>query len=524
MAEVNEFFGKQVMSSQTPLPFGKWRSFFWPVYKHELKVLIPMLIMFFLIAFNYNLLRIAKDAMVVTAKSSGADAIPFLKTWAVLPMAFLMTFLFTRLSNKFKFERVFYLMMGLFLGFYALFAFMLYPIHDFLHPHALADRFENILTPGCHGLVAIFRNWTFTAFYVMSELWSTAIMTVLFWGFANQITSVSAAKRFYVILSIGGNASSIFSGTLSTLISDWGIQLGGADLWGNSIKILTTIVLLAGIATLIIFRWLNRQVLNSPSSSSFHYEKEKAEVKMGLRKNFAYLLKSPYLLCVAIIVLTYNIAINLTEVVWKDQLHLLCPNPNDYQAHMGKVSIGIGIMATIMAIFSGSLLRRFSWTVGAMIPPLILLITGSAFFSFLIFKDSGLSTLAVMLGTTPLIMGIFCGSAQNCLSRASKYTLFDTTKELAFIPLNQESKLKGKAAIDGIGSRLGKSGSAVIFFFLLAPLGSVAASVPYVALILLLIVVAWMIAVRSLGKQFNQVMNTKEDPATTSKKIEALIQ
>lgn len=508
------------MSSQSSPVFGKWRSFFWPVYTHELKVFIPMLIMFFLITFNYNLLRITKDALIVTAKSSGADAIPFLKTWAVLPMAFLMTFLFTRLSNKYKFENVFYTMMGIFLGFYALFAFVLYPVHEYLHPHALADKLEGSLTTGFHGFVAILRNWTFTAFYVMSELWSTAIMTVLFWGFANQITSVDAARRFYVILAIGGNASNIFSGTLSTLISNWSLYLGSEDIWGTSVKIIATFVLSAGVLTLGIFRWLNKKVLSTNSSSSFHYKTEKEEVKMGLRKNFSYLIKSPYLLCIAIIVLTYNIAINLTEVVWKDQLHLLCPNPNDYQAHMGKVSIGIGIMATLMALFSGYILRRFNWTVGALIPPMIILLTGSAFFSFLIFKDSGLSAIATMLGTTPLALGILCGSAQNCLSRASKYTLFDTTKELAFIPLSQESKLKGKAAIDGIGSRLGKSGSAVIYFMLLAPLGTVAASVPYVAGILLLVVLAWILAVKSLGKQFNQVMAARNKaPAPTEEKV-----
>lgn len=512
------------MSSQSSPTFGKWRSFFWPVHSNELKVFIPMLVIFFLITFNYNLLRITKDALIVTAKSSGADAIPFLKTWAVLPMAFLMTYLFTRLSNKFKFENVFYTMMGIFLGFYALFAFVLYPIHEYLHPHALADRLENSLTIGCHGFVAILRNWTFTAFYVMSELWSTAIMTVLFWGFANQITSVDAARRFYVILAIGGNASNIFSGTLSTLISNWGVYLGSADVWGTSVKIISLFVLAAGIATLIIFRWLNRNILSSlPSTStSFHYKTEKPEVMMGLRKNFSYLLKSPYLLCIAIIVLTYNIAINLTEVVWKDQLHILCPNPNDYQAHMGKVSIGIGIMATLMALFSGYILRRFNWTVGALISPMIILITGSAFFSFLIFKDSGLSVIATLLGTTPLALGILCGSAQNCLSRASKYTLFDTTKELAFIPLSQESKLKGKAAIDGIGSRLGKSGSAVIYFLLLAPLGTVSASVPYVAVILLVVVLAWILAVKALGKQFNQVMKARQKEPSPQKEEEIL--
>ncbi|MGE5196007.1 MAG: Npt1/Npt2 family nucleotide transporter, partial [Anaerolineae bacterium] len=212
---------------------------------------------------------------------------------------------------------------------------------------------------------------------------------------------------------------------------------------------------------------------------------------------------------IAVIVVTYNIAINLNEVIWKHQVNQLYPNPNDFQAYMGKVLVGIGLMATVIALFSGYFLRKFSWTFNAMIPPFILLITGAGFFSFLLFKEAGFGSAFLLFGSSPLLISVFFGSLQNILARATKYTVFDTTKELSFIPLSRESKLKGKAAIDGIGSRVGKSGGAIIYQVLLMLLGTISVSIPYVGFILLFVIGAWMLAVRSLGKQFNALMSTQ---------------
>ncbi len=62
------------------------------------------------------------------------------------------------------------------------------------------------------------------------------------------------------------------------------------------------------------------------------------------------------------------------------------------------------------------------------------------------------------LGTTPLMLAVIVGTIQNIMSKSAKYSLFDPTKEMAYIPLDQEQKSKGKAAIDVVGARLGKSG------------------------------------------------------------------
>jgi ATP/ADP translocase len=65
-------------------------------------------------------------------------------------------------------------------------------------------------------------------------------------------------------------------------------------------------------------------------------------------------------------------------------------------------------------------------------------------------------------GTTPLMLAVLIGAAQNILSKAAKYSLFDPCKESAFIPLDAESRTKGKAAVEVIGAPLGKSGGSFL--------------------------------------------------------------
>jgi len=471
--------------------------------------------MFALIAFNYNLLRAFKDSMVVTASHSGAETIPFIKVWAILPSAILLTFLFTRLANRYSREKVFYIMMLIFLAFFFVFTFFLFPAQDYLHPNGMADKLQAILPSGFKGLIALFRNWTFTLFYVMSELWSTAILSVLFWGFANEITSVGEAKRYYGLLMIGGNISGIGAGQAASHFAKnfyvpW-IPYGSNN-WDQSILFLSSAVILSGLATIAIFRWLNHNVIR-PSESARPVHEQPEKIKMSMRKNFAYLARSKYLICIAAIVVAYNLAMNLIEVVWKNQIKQVYPNPSDYTVYMGEVMTIMGIIATVVSIFFTNSFIRRSWTTAALLPAFIVLVTGIAFFIFTLCEQANILWVGALFGTTPLMLSITLGSLQQAMARACKYTLFDATKEMAFIPLGSESRLKGKAAIDGVGSRIGKSGGSVIHQGLLLVLTTVAASTPYVGAIFLAVILVWIAAIFSLGKQFDALVarNSKLD-------------
>jgi AAA family ATP:ADP antiporter len=140
-----------------------------------------------------------------------------------------------------------------------------------------------------------------------------------------------------------------------------------------------------------------------------------------------------------------------------------------------------------------------------MLTPLILMVTSVAFFGFFFFKG-GLEDFALQaFGMSSLAMTVFLGSSQNVLSRVAKYTIFDTTQQVAYVPLGAESKTKGKAAIDGIGSRLGKTTGSVIYQSLLIAFSSITASAPYVVGFIFSTIAIWMASVGWLGRRFNQL-------------------
>ncbi|NGX38937.1 MAG: ADP,ATP carrier protein 1 [Chlamydiae bacterium] len=503
------------MSETKTAPFGKLRSLLWPIHGFELKKLIPMLLLMFFINFNYTILRDVKDALIVTAPGSGAEAIPFLKVWGVLPVAVLFMLGYAKLSNMLSKPKLFYTTISVFLGFFAFFALVLYPARDVLHPTELADRLQASLPAGFSGLIAIFRNWTFGLFYIMSELWGSMALSLLFWGFANDITRISESKRFYAMFGIGANLAMLPSGQLIKYFAKSHTDIvGTADAWGSTINSLTILVMVAGIAVIGVYWWINKNILSDPKFyNPAEVKKAKKKPKMPLKESFAFLMKSKYLLCLALLVIGYGVAIQLVEVTWKNQLKLQYPTANEYAAFMGSFSQITSILTIFMMLFvGGNVIRRFGWGKGALATPIVLLISGIGFFAFVIFKDH-LGGLVSALGTTSLMLAVICGTVQNVLSKSTKYSLFDPTKEMAYIPLDPESKVKGKAAIDVVGARFGKAGGALINQGLIVVTGSIALIAPYVAVIMIGILGVWIVAARSLNKQFLSLSAEKEAEA-----------
>ncbi|MBL0941408.1 MAG: AAA family ATPase, partial [Alphaproteobacteria bacterium] len=192
--------------------FSKIRAALWPIHRDEMKKFLPMGFIMFFILYNYTILRDTKDALIITHTTAGAEVIPFLKGYVVLPCSILFVILYSKLANILSRETLFYTVVSGFLIFFALFAFYFYPGQHDIHPDPAYIQSLKDAYPNFKFIFPVYGLWTYSAFYVLSELWGSVGIALLFWQFANEITRTPEAKRFYAMFGLIANFSLIASG------------------------------------------------------------------------------------------------------------------------------------------------------------------------------------------------------------------------------------------------------------------------------------------------------------------------
>lgn len=488
-------------ASNSETEFSGLRGFLWPIHLHEMKKFLPLFLMFMFITFNYTFLRTSKDALVLDV--GGPDMLSALKLYGVLPAAVIYTGYYAYLCNVFSKQNVFYYAIAPFVIFFCLYGCILHPYSNAFELHSL-DHFLRSALPE-HVLVRsidkfnLLIYWPQSLYYIMSELWGSAVLSLLFWGFTNSITDIRQAKRFYALLGIGANVGLSITGPYVSFLKTYVLSHPA-----NYIYALMATFMVTTAIIIALYTWMNVSVLADPSvRDSIQVKPKKKKAKLTIMESFNLLYNSKHLLCIAILVMAYGMSINLIEIIWKSQLKSYFTidgifSQSDYFSFTSKVGSATGLVSIFLMLFvSGQLERKLGWGVAALITPVSILVLGAVFFGMTLGQDFILQMGLEFIGN-PIYIAILIGSAQNVLCKAAKYSLFDPTKEKAYFPLNDDEKTKGKAAIDVVGARLGKAGGAAVQQILITTVGGM--PLPIISAVVFFIIGSWIVSALSLSK------------------------
>lgn len=512
----------------TEIKMGRFRSMFFPIYAHELKKLLPLTLIFLFVSFNYALLRGLKDVYVYNKMSK--ESLYVLKA-LVIPSIILFTILYTFIAKRVSRDVRFNIVVAYFFLFFTIF----YLLSDnnsiqLSKISSLGNTYFNY--PALWNCI---RFWLFSLFYIHAEAWGTIVLGVVFWTFTNEIVSSLQAKRIYPFLTVGAALGSIFSGLFMFFSSKKElikIELKRffihKNITAQELQIL--VVLLLILLILILYNFLSYNINKNPENYGIENRVKKNKVKLSFVQSISVLLKSKYLLLLACMVFGYNLFIVFLDSVWKgrvgsyeSELVDFYMNGNAALWNAGKIyarniisklygaqSILVGFLSLFWIFFIARIVSKKKWSSVAVFTPIVGFF-GALVYLLLFAFQNNLVLLVKNYNFSFLFLLVVIGLGILCFIKSSKYVFFDTSKERAYIPLDEDSKINGKAAIDAVGSRLAKGSGAVLINVLVSLFGGLD-NIIYISFFLVFLLLAvWFYAVYNLGPLYEQMLKSSDN-------------
>ena len=420
-----------------------------------------LIVLKFLITYIFCILESLKTTPLVMSAPL-AESIYVVRVLS-FPISILVLMLYTRLSNHIKPEKLFYIFVIFFLFSLFLYGFILYPNADKIRPVSFVGK-VNQLYPGLSVYTSVLQSWMHAFFCVISELWGQMVVAIMYWGFVNNIYRINQAKKYYSMFITAGHTGTLLAGLLVKYCASKRLNLD----FGFTLQYLIKQILGLGMLVLLFYWLVNRQLAHVADGTWPSVCCSDKTVRLSFFQSIKYVCTSSYLRNVAVIVIACGFSVGVVDGTWKSYLKTYCHGASEYQILISNTVFWRGVTSLVVSLFlSKPIIMRLGWGWAAGVAPAVMGTFGCIFF-LMSYVNHHVPAVGDLFGEK-LVWYIVCtGSLYTVASKVVKYNFFDQTTQISYIPLNPEEKIKGKAAIDVLGSRLGKAGCSWVQLMLLS--------------------------------------------------------
>lgn len=404
----------------------------------EVKALLISCLYFFLILCAYYIIRPIRNEMVI---ANGVSNIHWL-TLMTLVVLIAITPIFGWITSRFK-TRQFLSYCTIFFASHLIVFFFLFNV----------EQRSPMVT---------------RAFYVWVNVFNMFIVS-LFWSFMNDIYSRVQAKRLFAFIAAGGTAGAICGPIITASF---------VETTGLSYLLLIPAAMLS--ASIICISWLTSWRNRGLEADTKQEGIRNRALKGGALDAFKFIVKSPYLIGIALFIALYAASITFIEIQQAELVASTFDNPIERTKLFSVIDFSANFLALLIQLFiTTHLIQRFGLR-----PNLLLLPVGVTIGFGLI---AALPTVAVLVGV-------------EVFRRSCDYAITKPAREMLFSLLSREEKYKAKNFIDTAILRGGNVGGALSYSGIKA-VGASAASIAGLSLVL---GASWCATAFWLGGQFNK--------------------
>ncbi len=284
-------------------------------------------------------------------------------------------------------------------------------------------------------------------FYVWLGIFSVMVLA-LFWSFAADLYNLKSGQRIFPLIAAAGALGAY----LGAKMAGWLDPLVGHD--G---------VMYTSACLLLVPWWMSKRVEKTiPAGSESYIDDHQEEPSASALEGFRVVLRSPYLILIAVFVITLNLINTNGEYI----LARFITEQASMLASSGQL---VGSQDDFITAFYSSYLAWFT-----LISFLIQLFLVSRIFDRIGVRGALLVLPVVMVASYSLILlfpVLALVRASMIVENSINYSLQNTTRHALFLPVNREEKYIGKHVIDTFFFRIGDLLSAAAVFVGSAMLG-----------------------------------------------------
>jgi len=432
---------------------------FMNIKREELPFSLLMFSYFFLVITSFWILKPLKKTLFITfydetgvdllfwhLRGSQAELIAKVLNMVV---AFIAVVVFTWLARKYRRQQLTYIFSG--------FVIFAYVIYSFL-----------IESPG---------DLTVWSFYLFGDLFST-LMVATFFVFMNDSVTSDAAKRLYGLVGLGG----VMGGVVGTTF---------VRVWVDSVtpRVWLMITLVIALIIMIIAKYAGILVDKNPpdsieekSDTTDTEEKSENPALEGAKLVF----KSKYLLAIAGIVGLYEIVSTIMDFQFTSTIEHYLDGPAIGRQFSIIFNITNIVGMFVQLFLTSFIMTRFGVKTALMFLPIVIIVGSAGFIA---------------------IPVLWIGSLLNTADNGFSYSINQSAKETLYVPTTRNEKYKAKAFIDMFVQRFAKS-IAVVLSLGITMVFTDFSSVRWLSIATLVAVIAWILIIRFVGKEFEKISDT----------------
>ena len=277
--------------------------------------------------------------------------------------------------------------------------------------------------------------WVPVAFYLAGQILGVLLISQ-FWTLANLVYDPRQAKRLFGFIGGGAPLGGI-AGNALAVAAPW--LLGGAT------NLLLPAAGLMFVCAFVVSTVVGRESVRPESSLA-----GKEEKGVSAAEAFQLLRSSRHLQTIALVIAFASIGAAIIE----QQLNMAGAeasngDTNRLTAFLATVGLWMSAIGFVIQVWLTSKIHRY---------------LGIGF---------ALMVLPVSLGTTGVIMllngALWAPALARILDQSLRYTVDKTTREILFLPLPGDIKLKAKSFVDVTVDRAAKAGGALLLILLVKP-------------------------------------------------------